>query len=143
VSQRPLGVQNQLKASQDARLAADAQAREALDIAVQEEEARKQAEDERNQERARAMVLAARVRVLEARLGAATDKSIPRPTDYNEIPRWIDQDFAGRMKLLPRALRALKVAAFSDVSLVFDLLELLAVHYVDSKRGVSEACRSS
>jgi len=42
-------LRSQLLASESARMAAEAQAREALDLAMQEESARKEADDERNQ----------------------------------------------------------------------------------------------
>jgi hypothetical protein len=129
----------QLDASQNARLAAEAQAREALDLAIQEETARREADDERNQIRARAMVLAARVRALEAQLGRSADKITAKPHDYDEIGPWVEKEFAGRMKLHSRALRGLKDAVFGDLQLVCDLLALLASDYVDSKRGDREA----
>jgi hypothetical protein len=128
-------LQTELNVSQTARMAAETQAREALDIAIQEEGARKDAEDERNQERARAMVLAARVRSLESRIGPITDANVSRPKEYNEIASWVEVQFAGRLKLHRRALRGLKSAVFDDIDLVCDLLQLLGVEYVDSKRG--------
>ncbi len=132
-------LESELSASETARLAAEAQAREALDIAIQEESARKDAEDQRNQERARAMVLAARVRALESRLGAVADA--PSPSDYSEIPGWVEDQFAGRMILHARALRGLKDAQFADLDLVCTLLRFLATDYVDSKRGDRDAWR--
>jgi hypothetical protein len=134
-----VSLESQLKASQEARLAAEAQAREALDLAVQEEAARKDAEEERNSEKVRAMVLAARVRALESRLDSVTTAGLSRPEEYEEIAEWVENEFAGRMKLHPRALRGIKEAAFEDLNLVCDCLELLAVEYVDSKRGDREA----
>jgi hypothetical protein len=109
-----------------------------MNTALEEEEARKAIEEERNQERARAMVLAARVRALEKRLISA-DESSARPADYDAIAPWVEEQFAGRMKLLPRALRGLKSARFSDLGLVCDLLDALASQYVESKRGDREA----
>jgi hypothetical protein len=132
-------IENRLAASEVARMAAEAQAREALDLSVQEEIARTEAENERNQERARSMVLAARVRALEARLGSNTELSAIRPKAYEEIPAWVEVEFAGRMKILPRALRALRDAEFEDIGLVCDLLQLLAVEYVDARRGTRDA----
>ncbi len=43
------------------------------------------------------------------------------------------------MILHSRALRGLKDAAFSDLALVCNLLQLLALEYVDSKRGDRDA----
>jgi hypothetical protein len=94
--------------------------------------------DERNQERARAMVLSARVHALEARAGSGVSLG-PQPRDYSEVAAWVEEQFAGRMKLHARALRSLKDASFEDVGLVCDLLKQIAINYVDSKRGNREA----
>ena len=45
------------------------------------------------------------------------------------------------MKLHARALRGLRDAVFDDIGMVCKLLELLAIDYVDSKRGDREAWR--
>jgi len=136
-----VSLESQLKASQEARVAAEAQAREALGLAVQEEGARRDAEDQRNQEKARAIVLAARLRALESRLGSVADAGIDQPAKYDDVASWVERQFAGRLKLHARALRGLKHAVFEDLQLVCNLLELLAVDYVDSKRGNRDAWR--
>lgn len=120
-----------------AKVAAEAQAKEALDLAAQEDALRRQAEDEREQERARSMAMNARIRSLESRLQAPA--AIILPTNFLEIPDWVDQSFAGRMTLHPRALRSLRAAQYHDVRLTCELLQFLAVSYVDSKRGDAEA----
>jgi len=56
-----------------------------LPLAIQEEAAGKEAEDERNQERARAIVLFARVRALESRLMSVTEADMSRPEEYGEV----------------------------------------------------------
>jgi hypothetical protein len=140
ITSEVVSLQEQLKAAQEARVASEAQAKESLDMAVQEEVRRKELETERDQERARGMVLAARLRSLEDRLGAAAiGKSAQRPTAYDEIPEWIEREFASRMKLHSRALRGLKEAVFENIGLVCDMLGLLAIEYVDSKRGNRDA----
>jgi hypothetical protein len=128
----------QLTAANAASAAAQANAETSLDMAIQEEEKRRQAEDERNQERARAMALAARVRLLEAGV-PVDDAPALRPTEYDQVAAWVENQFAGRMKLLPRALRGLKEVSFGDVGLVCESLELLAREYVDGRRGNGEA----
>lgn len=132
-------LKSQLLASENARTAAEAQAREALDLAIQEEMARNEADDERNQMKARAIVLATRVRALEARLGASAEATQSIPYSYDEVALWVEREFAGRMKLHRRALRGLKDATFGDLKLVCDLLTMLAFDYVDSKRGNRDA----
>jgi hypothetical protein len=134
-------VNEQLQAALAAKTAAEAQAQEALALAVQEEGARITAEEERNQEKARAAAIYARVQVLERQLKAAAleEEAEDDPTTYDEIAAWVEARFAGRMRLLSRALRGLKEAEFEDIGLVCALLRLLAISYVDSKRGVENA----
>jgi|ERR1022692_2239227 hypothetical protein len=96
-------------------------------------------QDQRNQEKARAMVLAARLRALESRLGSLSDATDSRPDQYGEVASWVENEFAGRSQLHARALRGLKDAAFQDLGLVCDLLRLLAIDCVDSKRGNRDA----
>lgn len=107
-------------------------------MAIQEESSRKQAEADRDSERARAMAIAARVRSLEERIQIVPEK---RPESYEGIQNWVETQFASRMRLHSRALRGLKDAEYENVGLVCDLLELLAVDYVDSKRGNRDAWR--
>jgi hypothetical protein len=90
----------QLVAANAARAAAEANAETSFDLAIQEEQKREEAESERNQERARAMVLAARVRSLEAQ-APVVETPVVRPTEYDQVPVWIENQFAGRMRLLP------------------------------------------
>jgi hypothetical protein len=134
-------VKEQLKAAIAAKTAAEAQAKEALALAVQEESARIVAEDERNQERARALAIYARVQSLEdqLRIAAVQETDADTPEGYEDIPNWVETKFPGRMRLNSRALRGLKEAKFEDVELVCSLLRLLAISYVDSKRGVENA----
>jgi hypothetical protein len=135
-------LKKQLSAALEARKAAEAQANEALDLAVQEENARVNAENERNSERARAAAIGARVQILEGRLRiAGANNNLPeeRPDQYDDIPNWVQDEFAGRMRLHSRALRGLKDAAFNDIGLVCELLQILATSYVDSKRGIEGA----
>jgi hypothetical protein len=131
-------LESELKATSAAREAAEVQAREALDLAVQEEENRKQAEQERDQERAHAMAIAARVRHLEKQIALVPSQE-NRPLEYDDIPDWIEREFAGRMRLHSRALRSLKNARYEDINFVCDLLQLLAKDYVDGRMGSREA----
>lgn len=60
---------------------------------------------------------------------ARGETSIPIPRDYAELPRWVNSYFADRLFLHPRAVRAIKDAAFENVSLVYEALKLLADAY--------------
>jgi hypothetical protein len=125
-------LEDELKAALAARKAAEEQAKEALDIAIQEEKNRKEAENERDLERSRAMAIAARVRSLEAKVNLVPET---RPNTYEELPAWIESQFASRLRLHPRALRAIRDAEFENISLICDLIEMLAIDYVECKRG--------
>jgi hypothetical protein len=128
----------QLEAALAARSAAEAQSKEALELAIVEEQARREAEAERDQERSRAAAMSARIRSLEARLRNSSNET-SRPIAYNEFPEWIEAEFAGRIQLAPRGLQGLKSGEYEDVSLVCELIEILATLYVDSKRGVENS----
>lgn len=132
--------EDQLAAALQARQAAEAQASEALDLATQEEQLRQEAQAERDVERARAMALSARVRHLEALVRAQIDSGrADTPSTYEDVPDWVEAQFAGRLRLHARALRGLKNATYEDLECVCDMLQLLANSYVDSKRGEAGA----
>ncbi len=132
------GLLKQLEIAKTGKEAAEAQAREALDLAMQEETFRKRAEEERDMERSRAMAIMARVRHLEERVTSTPTQQI-RPKNYEDIQGWLESQFAGRLRLHSRALRALRDAEYENVELVCELLELLAIDYVDSKLGNRDA----
>jgi hypothetical protein len=131
--------QLQLDAALVAKAAAEAQSKEALDLAIQEEQTRREAEAERDQERSRAAAMSARIRSLEDRLKNSSSKKLALPEKYENFPEWIDAEFAGRIQLAPRALQGLKSGQFEDITLTCELIQLLATHYVDSKRGIEGA----
>lgn len=55
--------------------------------------------------------------------------SIDTPDTYGEMPQWIRENFSGRIVMIPRAIRALKDAAYEDVELVYKSVELLGTEY--------------
>jgi len=73
---------------------------------------------------------------LADKLGPAGDDENRLPTEYKDIPAWVEEQLAGRLMLLPRALRGLAEAQFLDVGLVCRALLLLANEYRDMRRGV-------
>lgn len=60
---------------------------------------------------------------------ARGETSIPIPSSYAELPRWVDSYFADRLFLHSRAVRALKEATFENIALVYEALKLLADAY--------------
>lgn len=63
------------------------------------------------------------------------EKSISIPASYEELPKWVNDNFPGRMVLHPRALKSLKEAEFDDVELVYKSLELLGTEYYKMRSG--------
>ena len=47
------------------------------------------------------------------------------PNNYSDIPEWINNNFSGRIELLPRAVRSLKDAIYKDINLVCQLIVFL------------------
>ncbi|MCH3999399.1 MAG: hypothetical protein LKF15_02820 [Lachnospiraceae bacterium] len=60
---------------------------------------------------------------------------IPIPDTYEELPKWVDTYFPGRMVLNSRAYRSLKDAEFEDVHLVYQSLKLLGDEYCRMRAG--------
>jgi hypothetical protein len=135
-------VEDQLLAQEKARLAAEAQASDSLALAVQEEELRRSAEQERDQYRGQAMALVARVEALESRLSSlgGSGELGERPTSFDSVAEWVMTNFAGKLVLAPRATRGLKAAEYESVEAVCSGIALLATLYRDVLlgRGVKE-----
>ncbi len=54
---------------------------------------------------------------------------------YEEIPTWIEKNYPGCLFLSARAGRSLKKAAYEDVRLVYQCLQLLATSYYAYRKG--------
>lgn len=78
-----------------------------------------------------------RIAALEGAAGEPADaaKEEAVPERYADLPRWTAETFEGRVALPPRALRALKGAAFEDVALVGRAIALLGGPYWRMKTG--------
>ena len=87
-------------------------------------------------------VLQSAVETLRARLEAGTDKLLDReieiPDGYEGMPEWVDENLAGRLVFLPRAIRAVKDAAYHDAPLVYKALLLLADEYRNMRLGADD-----
>lgn len=60
------------------------------------------------------------------------------PTNYIDIPDWIEQNFGGRIELLPKAIRSLKSAVYKDINLVCKLIEGLGTTYYNMRMNYIE-----
>lgn len=83
-------------------------------------------EEENRSLRAQNITLANDLKELRKARG---ETSIPIPSDYAELPQWVNSYFSDRLFLHARAVRAIKDAAFENVSLVYEALKLLADAY--------------
>jgi hypothetical protein len=120
-----------LRAEIEARKAAESQSESAMSMAIQEEELRKEVESERDNYRAQLYAMRNRAEALEHRLsisGEQVETGI-RPTSYDEVPSWVEQNFSGKLVLHPRAKKALKSAIYEDIGVVCETLSLLASEY--------------
>ncbi len=54
---------------------------------------------------------------------------------YENIPKWIEENYPGCLFLSPRAKRSLKKAVYEDVQLVYQCLQLLATSYYTYRTG--------
>jgi hypothetical protein len=113
---------------QNKRLQEDLQAAEELQGEV--ERYRQAAEEERDQIARQNYNLKVRIEQLEdARRKRGDVEQIEWPTAYEDLEEWAARYCAGRMVVMPRALRAAKKSEFKDVGLVAKGLYLLAKEY--------------
>ena len=73
---------------------------------------------------------------LESALVQQGQETIPIYNSYSEMAAWIDQYYADKLLLHPRAKRSLKNACYEDVPLVYKCLSLLATSYYDYRMGL-------
>lgn len=83
-------------------------------------------EEENSSLRAQNQTLAHNLKELRQARG---EISIPIPGSYTNLLDWVNLYFADRLLLHPRAVRAIKDAAFENVSLIYEALKLLADAY--------------
>lgn len=67
--------------------------------------------------------------------GVSPDNGIALPDNYRDMGDWVRQNLAGRLVLLPRAERAAAKADYSQVSMVYQALLILANEYRNSRMG--------
>lgn len=85
-----------------------------------------------------------RIAILEERLAGAqgdADREVPALTDYAALEAWAERHLAGRLVLLPRAIRDAKDGLFQDVALVGRALLYLAGPYRRMRLAGGEEAR--
>ena len=143
-------VAEDLKAAESARAAVHQNAidqlkrhvHEADELAQAYHDDAKQAVQERDRVLEDNRRLRARIDLLLAGLhrGAGTEMPrVERPHALDEIAEWAAKHLAGSLVLHARAVRGLKDAAFENVGLIVDALELLATVYRDVCMGDTQA----
>ena len=60
---------------------------------------------------------------------------VPIPEDYTSMPEWVQRHLSGRLRLHPRAERAIKDAIYEDRELVYKALLLLGNDYQPMRLG--------
>ncbi len=76
---------------------------------------------------------------VEAKTGKSTDTDIRIPDNYDDMAEWVEDHFAGRLVLHPRAVQGIKKAKYDDITLVYQCLILLAGEYRNMRLGYDEA----
>jgi hypothetical protein len=111
----------------------------AQSLGAQAENERRQVEDENGDLKARNAALASRISALEAALESkGISSQTPNPTRYDGFSDWVSKNFSGRLSLHPRAQRALKDAEYEDIDVVSEAVRILAMDYVNMRRGEAE-----
>lgn len=72
---------------------------------------------------------------LTAQTGSGDVPEEAPPSDYRDLPEWIERSFVGRLELHSRAIRGLKKAVYEDIERVCRALSLLAHEYRNMRLG--------
>ncbi len=76
---------------------------------------------------------------IRAKTGKSADAEIEIPGNYDDMPEWVEEHLAGQLVLHPRARQGIKKAEYSNISVVYKSLLLLACEYRDMRLGHSDA----
>ena len=114
--------------------AANDQRQEAMQLALEEEEERKKAEEEIGHLRNQIMYLKSKITAIEtgANISFGSDDE---PASYADIGEWVDRLFADTLVLHNRARRSLKKAKYKDIATVIECIKLLGTLYHGARTG--------
>lgn len=125
----------------------DRQVEEALALALQEEQVRKQAEQDAQESASQQYWMRERIKALEEMVqsvtGQSVDTDVPILDSYEGLKDWANQYLSARLVLTGRAVRSAKDADFEDVGMVYRALLLLANEYRDMRLGKGKAAFES
>lgn len=118
----------------NSRLRDELQAAE--DLRDELESLKKTADERRDQYARQNFNLKSRVEQLEHALSERGEaEAVELPVSYEELEKWAARYFAGKLVLLPRALRAAKKSEYKDIVLVAKGIRLLANEYRAMRLG--------
>lgn len=110
----------------------DSQENEILTAWLEREELEKQLEEEKKI----SFNLSCRIEALKQQLlDMGQNEEIDIPDRYEDMEKWIEKYFSGKLILLDRAKRSIKKAEYADVKLVYKCLILLGTEYISLRKG--------
>lgn len=74
----------------------------------------------------------------ESRTGQSVDDDLVLPESYDHMAQWVSDHLTGRLKLHPRAVRAIKDGVYEKPQLVAQALMALAREYRDVRLGLQD-----
>ena len=134
---KSLGSDELIEALKQQIAAEQEQAEAGLQLAIQEQENRKLIEGQLETEQAANFRLKSKIQVLEASLGATKKPSVQQslPKNYSDLAAWVQTEYAGRLSLHSRAIKALKSAQYHEITHITDGLDVLANEYRGARLG--------
>lgn len=121
-----------LRLAEEEVRAAKQEAEASLELAINADAERQQAESELRQIKASYIALQARLDNMLATQPEAVNP--PIPDSLEDIESWAKANLSGQVELHPRALKAVRESDFRDVPLVYDALLMMRDLYVPMKR---------
>ena len=103
---------------------------------------RNEAQDERDTLQGKVLHLEGRVQDLLQQLrDSQADEDPYFPDSWDELEEWCERHLGDRVILTPRALRSARNSRFLDIPFVYEVLWVLAEHYVPARRNGGEDYR--
>lgn len=103
---------------------------------------RNQAQDERDTLQGRVLHLEGRVQDLLQQLrDSQADEDPYFPDNWDELEDWCERQLGDRVMLTPKALRSARYSRFLNIPFVYQVLWVLAEHYVPARRNGGEGYR--
>lgn len=109
---------------------------QALDLAAGTDKELQEARKELERVEGRLFQYQQRVAQLESAMAARSQsEDVDIPGTLSDVDGWVARYFAGRLHLLPRAIRGARRSVYGDVPLVYQCLQLLGSRYREMRLG--------